>query len=98
MCWGAALPVSSASVAPCPSADRRGCPAPLAALPRFFDGALRGAFAAPPDVTISGFAGFNATLGSDADSLFLNLAVIPEPSTALLAVLGELGLLLRRRR
>lgn len=40
----------------------------------------------------------NFTLSSDANNIYLNYAVVPEPSGTLLVALGTLGLAARRRR
>ncbi len=57
-----------------------------------------GSFADPADISISGFTGFNTSVGYDADSMFINLTAIPEPSSAALLGLAGLALIFHRRK
>ena len=61
-------------------------------------GSNSGTFADPADINLSGFTGFTATVGYDADSMFVTLVPVPEPSSTALLGLGGLALILRRRK
>jgi hypothetical protein len=61
-------------------------------------GGNTGTFADPADVTISGFAGYNAAVGYDSTRMFVTLSTIPEPSSLSLLGVGATALLLLQRR